>query len=307
MSAPPPSSLPLTVPALDRLAHRRDDDSWLLTQWAAPQARVAVFVGDRVLTRPGTTPGVQWVRPTELAEQPTGDWVFLGGDPEGVPYFAVQRDDDSLPTDRLVGVRELGLALTDEPELGIIVGAVAVLNWHRRHPRCAVCGGVTDIAGAGWIRRCPVDDSQHFPRVDPAVIMLVHDDQDRALLGRQARWPPQWFSTLAGFVEPGETLENAVAREVHEESGITVGDIDYRGSQPWPFPGSLMLGFHARARTTDLRPDGGEIAEARWFTRAELSTQCAAGEIRLPPRFSISRWLIELWFGAALPGDWSRQ
>ena len=305
MSEPP--SLPLTVPPLDRVAHRRSDAAWLREQWQSSLARAAVFVGDRVLTREGPDPDVAWVSPTDIAQEPTGDWVFLGQDLAGAPYFAVHRSGDAVPSERLLGVRELGLALTDDPELGIVVAAVAVLNWHRRHSRCARCGGPTVVADAGWTRRCPADDSQHFPRVDPAVIMLVIDDSDRALLGRQSRWPQQWYSTLAGFVEPGETLENAVEREVREESGVSVTDIRYRGSQPWPFPGSLMLGFHATALDTAITPDGSEIAEARWFTREELSENCAAGHVRLPPRFSISRWLIELWFGAALPGQWSRQ
>jgi len=151
-----------------------------------------------------------------------------------------------------------------------------------------------------------IADHQHFPRVDPAVIMLPIDSTDQALLGRQSRWPPGWFSTLAGFVEPGESLEAAVAREVAEEVGLTVVSSQYLSSQPWPFPSSMMLGFHAQVIDADPIPDGEEIAEALWVTHEELAAKCEIGEIKLPGRLSISRWLIERWFGARLPGEWSR-
>ena len=162
----------------------------------------------------------------------------------------------------------------------------------------------------GWVRRCAADDSEHYPRTDPAVIMLVRDRDDRALLGHQVAWPDGWFSTLAGFVEPGESAEAAVRREVHEESGVTIGsdpdDVVYLGSQPWPFPNSLMLGFHAHASDVTVQADGVEIGEARWFTRDELKSSCATGEVRIPPAISIARRLIERWFGEPLPGSWSR-
>ncbi|MGA0209023.1 MAG: NAD(+) diphosphatase, partial [Candidatus Nanopelagicales bacterium] len=144
----------------------------------------------------------------------------------------------------------------------------------------------------------------------PAVIVLVRDEHDRALLGRQVRWEPTWFSTLAGFVEAGESAEAAVRREVREESGVSIGDeardLVYLGSQPWPFPASLMLGYHAWAADPSIEVDGEEIAEARWFTREELATACESGDISLPPDVSIARKLIERWFGSALPGEWSR-
>lgn len=307
--------LPLTQPVLYPCAEQRGDADAVARWWADPRTRVLEFAGERVRIQPGgRDPGsrdVAWLTATEARPDndtptPSGNWVFLGCLPDGSPRFAVSAAGP-IPDDELLPVRQLGLADPWSADLRVTVGALAVLNWHRRHPRCPLCGEGTVIDQAGWVRRCPADDSQHFPRVDPAVIMLVIDDAERALLGRQSRWPETWFSTLAGFVEPGETLENAVAREVLEEVGVTVADVDYRGSQPWPFPSSLMLGFHATARTTDLSPDLGEIADARWFSRSELRAACESGAVRLPPRFSISRWLIELWFGSELPGDWSRE
>ncbi len=151
------------------------------------------------------------------------------------------------------------------------------------------------------MRECPTCRAAHFPRTDPAVIMLVTDADERALLGHQPRWPEGRFSTLAGFVEPGEPLEAAVRREVAEEVGIVVGEVTYAGSQPWPFPSSLMLGFFASAHTTDIGVDGVEIASARWFTRGQLAEAIAAGDVGLPGSLSISRWLIETWYGGALP------
>jgi NTP pyrophosphohydrolases containing a Zn-finger, probably nucleic-acid-binding len=191
-----------------------------------------------------------------------------------------------------------------------MVTAVALDNWSRTHRHCPRCGGALTWREAGWSRRCDADEVSHFPRTDPAVIVLVRDEQDRALLGRQGRWEPTWYSTLAGFVEAGESAEAAVRREVAEESGVRIGaaasDIQYLGSQPWPFPASLMLGYHAFAEDPKIDVDGEEIVHARWFSREELAAACESGEISLPPQVSIARKLIERWFGAPLPGDWSR-
>jgi NAD+ diphosphatase len=157
------------------------------------------------------------------------------------------------------------------------------------------------VENAGHTRRCVNDDSEHYPRTDPAVIMLVVDDDDRLLLGRQVSWPERRFSTLAGFVEPGESLEAAVRREVHEEAGITVDAVTYLGSQPWPFPSSLMLGFTAHARDTAVDRRDGEIAETRWYTREGMLADIASGELLVSPSISISRRLIEHWYGGSLP------
>lgn len=182
-----------------------------------------------------------------------------------------------------------------------MVHAVALENWQRLHRFCSRCGERTVIAAAGHIRRCPACGAEHYPRTDPAVIMLVTDDQDRALLGRQVHWPEGRFSTLAGFVEPGESIEQSVAREVFEEAGVTVGEVEYIASQPWPFPSSLMLGFMARATSAEINVDGEEIEEARWFSREDLKAAFESGEILPPFGISIAARLIELWYGKPLP------
>ncbi len=167
-------------------------------------------------------------------------------------------------------------------DAGLLVHAVALEEWHRYHLRCPRCGAPTVVAAGGHLRRCPADGSEHYPRTDPAVIMLVRDDDDRCLLGRQASWPTGRFSTLAGFVEPGESLEQAVAREVAEEVGVAVTEVRYVGSQPWPFPSSLMLGFMARAADREIAVDGVEIEQARWFSRADVVAACADGSLIFP-------------------------
>ena len=172
--------------------------------------------------------------------------------------------------------------------------AIAILEWHDRHRFSPVTGAATTIERAGWVQRDPTTGTEFFPRTDPAVIMLVHDGGDRVVLGRQAVWPPGRFSILAGFVEPGESAEAAVAREVAEEVGLRVTDVRYVASQPWPFPQSLMLGFVARAEDAgDLVLDPDEIEEARWFTRDELRQ--GAGPRALPPPVSIARHILDRW------------
>jgi NAD+ diphosphatase len=158
---------------------------------------------------------------------------------------------------------------------------------------------------AGHMRRCPADGSEHFPKIDPAMIVLVTDAEDRCLLARNAQWPERRVSILAGFVEGGESAEQAVVREVAEETGLSVAEVRYLGSQPWPMPQSLMLGFRARAAPgQQITVDSREIAEARWFTRTGLRDAIDSGEIRLPPPVSIAHRIIESWYGAALPGSW---
>jgi NAD+ diphosphatase len=204
-------------------------------------------------------------------------------------------------------LRELG-SQVDDADAGLLVSAVALTQWHASHSHCPTCGKATTITGAGWTTVCPEHGEQH-PRTDPAVIVLVRDDNDRALLGRREEWTPGWFSTLAGFVEAGESAEHAVLREVAEESNVSLdlGSLVYLGSQPWPFPRSLMLGYHATTHDPDAaKADGVEISEVRWFTREELAAGCAAGEVRIPPRVSVARRLIERWYGGELPGEWSR-
>jgi NAD+ diphosphatase len=228
--------------------------------------------------------------------------VFLGeaGD---VPYAAV-RGERALSVNgravaRWAGLRELGADL-DDLEAGLLAEAVAILEWHDRHRFSPLTGAATTVEQAGWVQRDPTDGTPFFPRTDPAVIMLVHDGGDRLVLGRQAAWPSGRFSILAGFVEPGESAEAAVAREVAEEVGLAVTDVRYVGSQPWPFPQSLMLGFVARVEGSDeLVLDRTEIEEAHWFTRDQL--RAGQGPAALPPPVSIARYIIDKWLADELP------
>jgi len=220
----------------------------------------------------------------------------------------VSRADPIVPGEvKWASLREVSLRLPED-ERGILAGFLALANWHRTHQRCPRCGTPTVVAGLGWWRTCPDDGTEHYPRTDPAVIAVLVDDEDNALLGRQARWPEGAFSTLAGFVEPGESAESAVLREISEEVALHVTSTTYIASQPWPFPGSLMLGYHATVAGVrpEPRPDGVEIAEARWISRAELPAVCRSREVRLPGRLSIAHHLIGLWYGSPLPDEWCR-
>jgi NAD+ diphosphatase len=216
---------------------------------------------------------------------------LLLGIEDGAPLFAV--DAATLPEPRLTGLRDAGARLS-QAEGGLAAYAAALLNWHRRHPFCSVCGHRTEPDWAGFVRRCPNCGAEHYPRTDPVVIMLVVDG-DRVLLGRQPTWPPKRYSALAGFVEPGESLEEAVAREVREEAGVEIANPRYVSSQPWPFPSSLMLGFIADWAGGEPRPRD-EVEDARWFARAEVADAVEErGELKLPPPLAIARQLIEGW------------
>ena len=205
-----------------------------------------------------------------------------------------------LPGLRWTSLRVVGAELTDA-DAGLATTAVALDAWHARHPRCPRCGAPTHTTAAGWTRRCTVDGSEHYPRTDPAVIMAVVDGQDRLLLGHAAAWATHRFSTLAGFVEAGESVEHAVRREVAEETAVLVGDVEYVGSQPWPFPASLMLGFRARALSTDVVVDGVELTDARWFSREELADAVRTGDVVLPSPASIAHALVQDWYGGPVP------
>ena len=204
---------------------------------------------------------------------------------------------------RWAALREAGADLPAR-DAGLATMAVALDEWHARHPRCPRCGAPTVPAQAGWIRVCTAEGSEHYPRTDPAIIVAVVDDDDRILLGHNGAWPNRRFSTLAGFVEAGESAEHAVTREVVEETAIVVDRVDYRGSQPWPFPASLMLAFRGHAATTEVKVDGAEVTEARWFTRDEMSSAVREGDVLLPMRTSVAYALITDWFGAPLPTRW---
>jgi NAD+ diphosphatase len=290
--------LALARGSLDRVGERRRDDDWLAETWTDPRTRVLVVEQGKVLVRPETE--LVLLSPDEA---PEGERYLLGVDPEGVTYFAVSAPLPVIEGTEPAGLHTLGARL-DDRDAGLLTQAIALQNWHETHTHCPRCGAPTTTTAAGHVRICTVDGSEHFPRTDPAVIMLVHDDE-RMLLASSRNWPNRRMSILAGFVEAGESLEQAVAREVYEEVGVKVHDCRYLGSQPWPLPRSLMLGFFARAdEGQDLRVDGEEILRARWFTRAELREATESGDVLLPGRVSIARQLIERWYGDELPGDW---
>jgi NAD+ diphosphatase len=200
-----------------------------------------------------------------------------------------------------MALRTAGALLSDR-DAGLLTHAVALANWHGTHTHCPQCGTPTVPAPAGHLTTCPADGTEHFPRLDPAVIMLVLDPEDRLLLARNALWPAGRMSVVAGFVEPGESAEHAVIREVYEETAIEVGQVRYLGSQPWPMPRSLMLGFQSVAKGGQrITVDAEEIGEARWFSRAELLAAIESGELGVAPTSSIARRLIEFWYGEELP------
>ncbi|MGZ4511796.1 MAG: NAD(+) diphosphatase [Mycobacterium sp.] len=247
-----------------------------------------------------------------LADKPPPDAVFLGRIENGRHVWAVrgalQAPDEPGVQTEVVNLRSLG-PIFDDISSQLVSSAIALLNWHDRARFSSVDGSPTRPARAGWSRVNPVNGHEEFPRIDPAVICLVHDGGDRAVLARQAVWPERMFSLLAGFVEAGESFEVCVAREIREEIGLTVSEVRYLGSQPWPFPRSLMVGFHALGDPSeDFSFNDGEIAEAQWFTRDEVRAALDAGDwssssaskLLLPGSISIARVIIESW--AAIGG-----
>lgn len=286
-----------------------DDGRPLLARSGHDRAHLARLLPDPAAGRPVRVLTVDAAGAVPVQEGPSGPrliWeerpalpagaVFLG-EADGVPYATVRGERSLTVAGRSVdlwaGLRDLGGDL-DDLDAGLLAEAIGILEWHERHRFSPLTGAATTVERAGWTRRDPTTGTEFFPRVDPAVIMLVHDGADRVILGRQAVWPPGRFSILAGFVEPGESAEAAVAREVEEEVGLRVTDVRYVASQPWPFPQSLMLGFVARVDgAQEIRVDPTEIEEARWFTRDELRSP--DGQLAVPPSISIARHILDRW------------
>jgi NAD+ diphosphatase len=291
---------------LDRVGHLRKDVDWLAARLADETSRFVPVWRSQNLVRDTADGPVPLLLERERVAPllpGQGETVLLGLEAEAA-LFALDLSAAEAPLDtvaldatthKFLDLRAFGPLLS--PRDGSLMAyAKAMIHWHSRHRFCGVCGNPTIAAEAGHVRRCinPACKTTHFPRTDPAVIMLVADG-DNCLLGRQAVWPAGMYSTLAGFVEPGESLEEAVAREVFEEAGIEVDCVTYHSSQPWPFPASIMLGFHATARSRDIRIDGAELQDARWYSRDWLLRQEDGPEFRKPRKDSIARRLLEDW------------
>lgn len=271
---------------LDRADHiRRDPDALALARMHAQSRWLVLDQLKPLLTPDGGD--LLWLGRNEVG---AGDAVFLGLDGDGRPCFAVDGRADGLPG-RALDARAAGMRLGDG-RAAIVAEARSLIDWHRRHRFCASCGAPTEMAKGGWSRHCSGCGAEHFPRVDPVVIMLAVRE-DHALVGRQPGFPPGFYSALAGFVEPGESLEEAVVRELAEEVGLACRDVRYVASQPWPFPSSLMLGATAQADAHELRLDPEELEEARWVSRDECAAALAgAGSWSAPPPLAIAHHLL---------------
>jgi len=291
----------------DRGAQLRRDPAAIARLQADPGARFVPVVGSlNLFTLAGiaVAPGRAELTDAVLA---SGTTVWLG-EFEGTPHFALLLDEhDDRAQEELARHGRLRDLRRESGRLPAAQGSMlatarALAHWHAHNRHCSRCGAPTAPVEAGHARTCTNDACGHkqFPRLDPAVIVRVTRGE-RLLLARQPHWPPRRYSVLAGFVEPGESAEDAVVREVREEAGIEVDEVNYQSSQPWPYPHALMLGFSARARSDALRVDHEELAEARWIERTELAAALADGAIRMPPPFSIAHRLIREWLGAEVP------
>jgi NAD+ diphosphatase len=296
---------------MDRAGHLRTNQTTLDQMW--DRAKIIHVADGRLAIESGGTK-LRYLSAKEVQtlitsnEYKVGEKYFLGLDQlDQEPYFAwsastVEPQGEKAPVGYLT-LREIG-GLISEFDMEIGLHTVALSNWHKSHTHCARCGAPTSVAQGGAIRICDKDKSEHYPRTDCAVIVLVRDQDDRILLGHQPIWPEGRFSCFAGFLEPGETFEQCVQREVLEESGVAVGDVHYLGSQPWPFPASIMISFDAITDFPETaRPDGQEITEVKWFSRAEVKAQSDAGTLLLPPTMSVARKMIDRWFAQGAEGQ----
>jgi NAD+ diphosphatase len=301
------NDLPLARFTVDRVAELRANPNWFIEAWESDSTRVLVLQ-DRSI--PVTNElSIVWVKPWSLdisQFEAKRVALFLGAD-EDHTYLAVMEDEVGLTDVNWASLRDVGAVLSAK-DVGLATSAIALAAWHDGHQFCPKCGAKTEVAMAGWSRKCNVHDSEHYPRTEPAMIVAVEDLAGRILLGRRREWPEGWLSTLAGFVEAGESCEAAVIREVYEESGIHVDlqSLRYMGSQPWPFPASLMLAYRAIATSTEVEMHDEEMTEVQWFSRDELSAACQAQTLKLPSPVSIAFRLIQSWYGEDIPIQWCR-
>lgn len=295
---------------LDRASYRRADKDWVAAQLAdsaslfVPFHRLQPFVLPE--EKPSQGKDVGWLRMGLLHELagPEPLVVFLGINKRGKSLFAADvsglKNAENHPALKGFGAFEelRGLAMAGEitpSELAILAQSKSMIDWHQRHGFCSVCGTRTEMAEAGYKRACPSCKAEHFPRTDPVVIMLATHG-DTCFLGRQKIWPKGMFSALAGFIEPGESIEEAVARELHEEAGLSTASVSYHSTQPWPYPSSLMIGCMAVAENDTFKIDGIELSEGRWFSRAEVKAVLAGkgdGSFWMPPPFAIAHQLVK--------------
>ncbi|QBQ49712.1 NAD(+) diphosphatase [Brevundimonas naejangsanensis] len=291
---------------LDRSGDLRNDAAWLAEQEANPEALAMILWEGRPLIEPHDgAERLVWLSLGHARDLARDRDVFLGLW-KGAPVFAAEFEGSIDPTSgpagglgRFVEMREAALVLP-EADAGIAATAKSLFDWRRRHGFCAACGKATDQAAGGWKRVCPACGTEHFPRVDPVVIMLPiykGGAEPLCLLGRQAAWPEGRMSALAGFMEPGEAIEEACAREVMEEAGLTVSDVRYHSSQPWPFPAQLMIGLIAEVTTDEAAPDQTELEAVAWLTKAEARAVLDETHptIHAPPPYAIARRLLESW------------
>ncbi|MBQ1445262.1 MAG: NAD(+) diphosphatase [Renibacterium sp.] len=312
-------ALPWQLAAIDRGSERRLQTGFLDSLVNSPNTKYLAVRDGKTLVRDRQIVFLRDGLPAPAA----GPVVYLGRTEDGTELLAVELvhddpADDDLADERLpgaepgpgesarwLGFRSIGMELP-QAQAQYFIEALAILNWHRVHRHCPRCGTATTVEASGWVRRCPADNSEHYPRTDPAIIVAVLGADDRLLLGNGATWEPNRFSTLAGFVEPGESLEQAVVREIREEVGVRIHRVSYAGSQAWPFPASLMVGYTAWTEDAEATPDGAEVARARWFSRAELQAAVLSGEVIISHRMSIARALIEDWYGGLIEEPTSR-
>lgn len=293
---------------LDRAGDRREDEAWLAAQMERSDgACLAIWEGGVLIEDSPEGPRLAWLSPAMVGDAVGDDWVFLGlwkDAPVFAAEFQGEADPTTGPLERLGRFTDMRSAAAVLPgmEAAMAGAAKSLFDWRRRHAFCSACGQQSRQACGGWKRVCPSCSAEHFPRVDPVVIMLAvysGGDEPVCLLGRQAPWPARRMSALAGFMEPGESIEEACAREIAEEAALTVTSVTYHSSQPWPFPSQLMIGLICEVDSLDARPDQTELEAVAWLTRAEVGDVLAGRhpDIIAPPSFAIAHSLMKAWAG----------